>query len=131
MTSHSLVSGPSGSGRRSLIEWLPGLVPHTLEPLQTAIPAITPCHRTPFLHRALHGCLQHATLLHRVVPNNSHIKFHPQNFYFVRQNLGLHGESFRPGKAGFAQDIFLVASDIMVSGGKNQYLTSIPVYGEW
>ncbi|KRY76396.1 hypothetical protein T4A_6411 [Trichinella pseudospiralis] len=34
-------------------------------------------------------------------------------------------------KADFAQDIFLVASDIMVSGGKNQYLTSIPVYGEW
>ncbi|KRY81514.1 Retrovirus-related Pol polyprotein from transposon TNT 1-94 [Trichinella pseudospiralis] len=56
-----------------------GIVPHPLEPFQTAAAARTPCDRTPSLQRALPRCHQHATLL-RIV------------------TLSLHGEYFRPRK---------------------------------
>ncbi|KRY64966.1 hypothetical protein T4A_9375, partial [Trichinella pseudospiralis] len=44
-----------------------GIIPHPLEPFQTAAAARTPCDRTPSLQRALPRCHQHATLLRIVV----------------------------------------------------------------
>ncbi|KRZ01047.1 hypothetical protein T4B_9936 [Trichinella pseudospiralis] len=44
-----------------------GIIPHPLEPFQTAAAARTPCDRTPSLQQALPRCHQHATLLRIVV----------------------------------------------------------------